>query len=308
MRLIICCLVMQFSFCWTVKAKVIDRIVAIVNNDIVTWVQLQKESAPFLKKVETPDHSEAPKNGMRDQIHKRILDALIENSLIEQEAKRYHIRVSETEVNNSIKSMKESREITQQEFEMALERDGITMKEYRENIQSQILKSKLINYEVRSKVVITDSDIKNYYDANTEKYQGVKKYHLRNILMDTESGIKNIETRLKNKENFKTLVKKYSIAANAEDGGDLGLFDIRNFSENIREIIATLQKGEHSKIVATPQGYQIFYIEDMVMSDNRTLEQATREIQDILYREKVGKKFETWLESLKKKAHIKIML
>lgn len=308
MRLIICCMVMQFSFCWTVKAEVIDRIVAIVNNDIVTWVQLQKASAPFLKNVETSDHSEAPKNDMRGQIHKKILDVLIENSLIEQEAKRYHIRVSETEVNNSVENMKESRGITQQELEMALERDGITMKEYRENIQNQILKSKLINHEVKSKVFVTDSDIKNHYDANIEKYQGIKKYHLRNILVDTESGIKNIETKLKNKENFKALAKKYSIAANAEDEGDLGLFDIRNFSENIREIISILQKGEHSKIISTSQGYQLFYLEDILMSGSRTLKQATREIQDILYKEKVGKKFETWLESLKKKAHIKIML
>ena len=109
-------------------------------------------------------------------------------------------------------------------------------------------------------------------------------------------------------EDFSKIAKQYSIAPNASDGGDLGVFDISSFSTGIKDSIALLKKGEYTDVIQTAQGFQIFFVVDIEQGETRTFEQARDEIYETLYREQVTKKFETWLDSLKKKAHIKILL
>jgi len=297
-----------FGFCGSISAEVIDRIVAIVNNDIVTWVQLSKETAPYIENIESSGSSEEKKNEAVKQINNKILMALVDRSLTQQEAQKYRITVSDVEVENALENVKKERSFSQEEFENALKKERRTIKEYREDVRKQILQSKLINHAVKSKVVITESEIKKYYDSNAKKYSGQKKYHLRNILMDNEDELKQIRKKLDAKEDFSGLAKKHSLLPNASEGGNLGLFDINNFAENIKEIISGLNKGDYSNVISTTQGFQIFYVEDIVLDGNKTYEQAHDEIQEILYSEQVKKKFETWIESLKENAHIKIML
>jgi len=301
-------MIISFSFCQPISADVIDRIVAIVDDDIVTLVQLSKETSPYIKNIESSGYPDEKKKEMVQAINKKILTALIDQSLTRQEAKKYQINVSDTEINTAVENVKKAKSLSQEDLEKALGQERITLKEYRENIKKQILQSKLINYSVKSKVIITESDIKKRYESNAEKYSGKKKYHLRNILMANEDKMKEIKKKLGKNKGFALLAREYSIASNASDGGDLGTFDIHNFSESIKDSISKLNKGGFTDVISTAQGFQIFYIEDIVLEGVKTLQQAYDEIHEILYREQVDKKFKTWLESLKKKAHIKIML
>jgi len=301
-------MIISFSFCQPISADVIDRIVAIVDDDIVTLVQLSKETSPYIKNIESSGYPDEKKKEMVQAINKKILTALIDQSLTRQEAKKYQINVSDTEINTAVENVKKAKSLSQEDLEKALGQEGISLKEYRENIKKQILQSKLINYSVKSKVIITESDIKKRYESNAEKYSGKKKYHLRNILMANEDKMKEIKKKLDKNKGFALLAREYSIASNASDGGDLGTFDIHNFSESIKDSISKLNKGGFTDVISTAQGFQIFYIEDIVLEGVKTLQQAYDEIHEILYREQVDKKFKTWLESLKKKAHIKIML
>ncbi|MCK5695015.1 MAG: SurA N-terminal domain-containing protein [Desulfobacula sp.] len=301
-------MIISVSFCWTVSADMVDRIVAIVNDDVVTLVQLNKETSPYIKNIGSSEYSAEKKKEMVQTINKKILNALVDQSLTQQEAKKYHINVSDIEIDNAVENVKSSRSLTQEEFEKALEKEGLILKEYRENVKKQILQAKLINHAVKSKVIITESEIKKSYEANMEKYSGKKKYHLRNILMGNEDEIKEVKKKLDKNKKFIFLAKKYSIASNASDSGDLGTFDISNFSKNIKDSISTLNKGEYTNGISTAQGFQIFYVEDIVIEGVKTLDQAYDEIHATLYNEQVEKNFKTWLESLKKKAHIKIML
>lgn len=307
-QIVLFLMIIIFSFCGSVSAEVVDRIVAIVNDDIVTLVQLEKETAPYIENIESSEYPDEKKQEMMQAINKKILNALVDQSLTHQEAKKYHITVSDVDIDAAVENVKNAKSLTQEEFEKALEQEGLTLKEYRGSVKKQILQGKLINFAVKSKVVITESEIEKFYESNTEKYSGTKKYHLRNILMDNEKEIKEIKKKLDQKKDFIFLAKKYSIASNASDGGDLGTFDIYNFSKSIKDSISILNKGEYTDVISTAQGFQIFYIDDIVLEGAKTLQQAYDEIHGTLYNEQVEKKFETWLESLKKKAHIKIML
>ncbi|NOX33951.1 MAG: hypothetical protein GXP56_09475 [Deltaproteobacteria bacterium] len=306
--LIFSLMIINFSFCRPAAASdIVDRVVAIVNDDIVTLVQLNKETMPYRNDIESSGYPAGKKKQMLKQISKKVLDVLIDRSLTQQEAKRYHITVSDTEINNALENIRKAKSLNREEFKNALKEEGLTLAEYRENIKKQILQSRLINYSVKSKVIITDIDIKKQYKADFKKYSGRKKYHLRNILMDNEDEIKEIKKKLDRKKKFITLAKKYSMSPNASDGGDLGMFDINNFSASIKNSISKLKKGDYTNVISTPNGFQIFYVEDIVLEGKKTYEQAYNEIHEKLYRKKVKKKFEAWLKALKKKASIKIM-
>ncbi len=293
---------------YSVSAEVIDKIVAIVDNDIITLVELNKETSAYKNKIETGAYSDNEKLKMIQEVNTKVLNALIDNSLTNQEAVKYRLSVSDKAVDNAVENMMASRSMSLEQLEKALDNDGLTLTEYRKNIKKQILRTKLVNHAVKSKVVILESDIEIYYNNHKEKYSGHKKYYLRNILINKEDKIQEIRSQLDDKKDFKGLAKQYSIAPNAKDGGDLGLFDIQNFPDNIKTEIVKLKKGQFTDIITTPQGFQIFYIEDIVLKGGKTYDQARDEIYKILYNAQAEKKFKTWLESLKQNAHIEIML
>ncbi len=298
--------------CWiltiSASAEVVDKIVAIVNSDIITLVELNRETAPYRAKIAAGTYPEDQKVKMTQEINIKILNNLIDQSLVHQEAKKYRIKVSKNAVDKAVENIMQSRSMSQEDLEKALKKDGKTLTEYRKNIKNQILRSKLIHHAVKSKAVVLESDIKHYYENNQEKYSGSKKYYLRNIVLNQEDKIQEVSRQLNETEDFKSLAKKYSIAPNAEDGGDLGLFDIQSFPDNIKKELEKLKKGEFSHVIKTARGFQLFYIEDIVFEGRRTYDQARDEIHDLLYNKKAEKKFTTWLETLEKSAHIKIML
>jgi len=303
-KMVFSLMIMSFCFCGAISAEVIDRIVALVDDDIITLVQLSRETAPYMKNIEASGYSDAKKKQMVNDINNKVLDALIDRSLTQQEAKKYRIDVSEPEIDKAVENVLKTRSLTHADFLQALSKEGLALEEYRENIKKQILQAKLINSAVKSKVIITDAEIKKVYERDAEKYSGKKQYHLRNILMENEDAIKKIKIKLDKNGKFTLVAKEYSIAPNAQDGGDLGVFDIDNFSKNIKESISNLNKGGFTDVISTAQGFQIFYVEDIVLIGQKTLEQARDEIFTNLYRSAVEIKFKTWLESLKKKAHI----
>jgi peptidyl-prolyl cis-trans isomerase SurA len=290
------------------EQEIVDRIVAVVNNDIITLSQLKNATRPYREQVAASGRPEAEKKQMLASLEREMLHQMIDRALTGQEAARHQITVSDEDVRAAMDNFKRQNNLDQEGLEKGLEAEGLTLEEYRERIRGDILQSMLINRAVRSRVIVTQADIEAYYNAHPEKFKGEQKYHLRNILVDTETDGRNILSKLEQGLSFSEAARQFSRASNAKDGGDLGVFDINTFSEGIRDAVLPLEKGEYSQTIPTGQGFQILYVEDILESGGKSLEQARDEIQEILFREQAEEKFTQWIESLKKNAHVKIML
>ena len=310
--------------------KLIDRIVAVVNNDAITLVELNSAIQPYIEKLESSGYSPEKKNDIVYKLTGDMLNRMIERKLTDQEAKRVKITVSDKEVDNAIERLKQSQLMSQEELEKAIKDDGLSFADYREKIREEILRPKLINQSIKSKVVITDSDIKKYYEEHNQNFSGKKRYYLRNILLTSpdysgsvdksgENGsdtdreelkrrAEKIKQRLDAGEDFKTIATAESQAPNAPEGGDLGFFDWDILSDTIRNAVEPLKAGQHTGVIATDQGYQIFYVENIESQNLTSLDDVSKEISKKLYDDIVEKKFREWLDDLKKKSHIKIML
>ncbi len=302
------------------NARVIDRIVAVVNDDIITLTELNKAVSPYVDRINSAGYSSEKKKEILYKIKKDMLDRMIDKMLTDQEIKRLHITVTDQEVDNAIERLKQSQSMTQEDLEKALKQNGLTLKEYRERMRREILRPKLINYEIKSKVIVTDQDIKKYYNEHKQKFSGVNKYHLCNICLPVDANASDeikaekykkaekIKKMLDQGKNFNDLAKKYSEVPNAADGGDLGTFEMGALSGKIRNAVSGLKPGKYTDVILTDQGYQIFYLEDVKTENGKTLDEISTQISKKLYKEKAEKKFKSWLESLKEKSHIKIML
>ncbi len=289
--------------------EVIDRIVAIVNEDIVTLSQMNKAVAPYRENVMTSQESSQRKAEMVAQLNSQILGRMVEEQLILQEAKKMGITVESSDVDNAVENFKTEHHLDQEALEKGLAQQGMTLEGYRKNIKNQILQSMVVGRAVRAKVVVTEEEIQAYYDSHPDQFKPVKKYRLKNIIIKDDKDLATVRKQLENKADFSQLAQKYSISSNAASGGELGMFDIASFSQDVRNVLEGVDKGEYTRPVNMGDAFQILYVEDIITGEQDAAKEETeKKIHDILFKEHAEAQYNKWIESLKKNAHIKLML
>lgn len=301
------------------QAEVVDRIVAIVNEDIILRSELDQRMAPMMELLKQKNYSNEQKQGIVEKQRKRVLEQLIYSKLADQQARKYKIEISEQEVTATIERIKAINKMTDESMRRMMELDGITDEEYRAQIKEKLLRTRLVNLEVKSKIVVTDEDVKAYYDAHIQRYMGKTKYRLRHILLKVPEMASEEEQaeilqranvlhkRLQAGEAFAELAESYSEAASADKGGALGMFELNLLTRPVQSAIQDLSAGQFSKVVETDQGYQLFYVDEVIQSGGTTLDEARQEIQEKLYAEDIDRKYKTWLKTMRESAHVKIL-
>jgi len=326
MRLVFICLTMAIfsvaaGYSTTAEAQdveVVDRIVAVVNDDVILLSELNPAIKPYMNRIGTSGYPLAKQREMRVQVREKVLNQLIDQKLTDQEIKRHQIQISEKEIDNTIERIKESRFVTDEELREALKKEGLTMEEYRKRMKEQILRARLINQEVKAKIIITQEDIEARYKTD-EKYRKEKKYHLSNIIMkipppksesqklETKKKMEMVLEKLNSGAPFSALAKIYSESSSAPEGGYIGIFTLEALSPQLQEVLKGMGKGDFSPVLDTDQGYQIFYVSEIEEAPGKSLEEASPEIQSQLFNEIVDKEFSAWLEDLRTRSAIEII-
>ncbi len=299
--------------------EVLDRIVAVVNEEIILLSELNERMEPYVQRIHQQDFSLEQERQMIYKVREEILNRLIDEKLTDQEIKRNDIQVDSAEIDNTIERIKAANSFTDEDLRSYLEQEQMTMGEYRDKIKEQVLRTRLVNYEVKSKIVVTEEDIRSYYDAHPEIYGGKIRYHLRNILMqvpaystDAEKSeirrqMEDLRAQVLSGSDFAALARAHSQGPTASDGGDIGMIDKKTLSPQIQAALDGLSQGHPTEVLDTDQGYQLFFLEAIDRTQGIPLEKARDEIHQKLFTEVVDKKFLSWLEDLRSQSHIKIV-
>lgn len=324
---------LSFLFLWSVilnienfpiraqaaNAVVVDRIVAVVNDDLITLYDLNKTLQPYEENIKALGYSPAKERETLFKLRSDLLNRLIESKLTDQVVKRNNIEVSEEEIDRAIENIKDSRSLTDEDLRAGLAQQGLTLEEYRKNIKRQLLRNKLVNREIKSKIVITEKEIEDYYNTHREKYAGRKKYHIWNIFIrlpeftdeSTRSRARKkmeaVIAQLNQGQKFESLAALESDAPMAPKGADLGLYQLDELSTQLQKAVSVMKAGDFSPILETEMGYQIIYVQKIVETGEKSLEDIKSEIHEILYNEAVDNKFRVWIEEIRKQAHIEII-
>ena len=319
LAVVLCWILGSYQPAYPAPRKVVDRIVAVVNDDIIVLQELNELLAPYEAQMEVSGYSAEKQKDMLYDVRQTLLEQLINQKLIEQVANTSQLTIEEKDIDSSIERIKEGNRFTDEDFREALESQGLTMESYRKRIRSQILASRLETLEVKRKIVITKDEIKAYYEQNASKYAGETKYHLRNIVKrvpnfgeaeEKQAVYETMQAVIKEFNNgtpFETLAAAHSESPYADEGGELGVFKLSDLSANLRHAIENLSAGQITPILQTSQGYQIIYLQEIINSPGVSLEAATREIEELLYEEQYKQKKKEWIDHLRERAHIKVI-
>lgn len=314
--------ILVLGYCAAVRARaaeLVDRIVAVVNNDIISLYELETSMGPYAERIKQQGYAEDTEIRMLAKVRENLLGKLINQKLTDQQIERAKIGVGDKEIDKTIERIRSAGGRTEEEFREALAKQGITPKAYRERIKTQLLRAKLVNLEVKSKIVITDDDIRSYYDRHIDTYRGEARYRLRNIIMkvppladpseksQVHQRMEALLEQLEAGRDFGQLAQAYSESSLAAEGGDLGFFKLKDLSPQLQDAIGGTPAGRYTPILDTEQGLQIFYVQEISREAGKSVEDAAPEIQEKLYQEIVETKFQMWLENLRAASHIKVI-
>ena len=301
------------------ESLVVDRIVAVVNDEIITLYDLNETLRPYEENIQALGYSPEKLRETLFKLRSDVLNKLVEQKLADQQIKKNNLTISTQELDNTIERIKESRSYTDEDLRAGLAEQGLTIEEYRENLKKQLLRGKLVTREVKSKIVITREEIEKYYNENSEKYAGETKYHLWNIFirfsqMTDESKKQNsfgkmeaVLSELKQGRSFESLAAEEPDSPESPAGTDLGLYLLDELSPQLRNVVKDMKAGEYSPILENDRGYQIIYVQKVLVTDPKSLSDVETEIEDVLYNEAIDNRYNTWLSELRKRSHIKII-
>ena len=323
---------------WT-HAEILDRIVASVNGEIITMRDLNNRVDIMAKATNTTDPSEI------DAMKRRVLDALIDKILVMQEAARQKIEVTDKDVDLAISRIKESRNMSDEVFKEELAKQGLTPETFREDLRADIMKSRLVKWDIQSHIVITDAEIDSYLGNSTagqatEQEPPVRllpstssgsMVRVRNILIalpevpskDNINVVKSLLTKIMNELNsgksFTEVAAEYSEAPNAKQGGDLGAVSLDDVDSNIRAAIEGLKEGAYTNPIQTGGVVQIFQLVERQNNsgtqkssapeetpEQKATNQERERARKILADRKLEQKYREWMADLRKKAMINI--
>jgi len=297
-------------------AEITNRIVARVNSDIITLHDLNTS----IKKL---TGSSAKDLQLRNEkkfydMRRAILDSLINEKITEQQIIKLGIKVTAKDVEEAIEKVKKENNFTQEELIYSLKQKGVSLKEYKDEVEKEIERFRLVNYEVKSKIVITEEEIKKYYQTHLKEYTVFSKVRLERIFLKVRSpndkeeiarvkslGVEILQ-RLRQGHDFSEMAKTYSQGPAGTEGGNLGWIKASQLEPTLRKKIDKLSVGEYTDLDFAPSGFQIIKLAEEKKGGLKPFEEIRDAIYSKLFKEKVEKRYATWLNKLRKESFIKV--
>ena len=284
-------------------AKLEDRIVAVVNSDLIMWSDVKRELEPEQERIRRQHRGDELAERLKSAEY-MTLTKMIERRLQLQEAKARGVEVSDQEVKQAVEQMKRQGE-----------KVDVSDPASAQNVRDQLALLKVVDREVRSGVMVVDADMKRYYQEHRDRFALPEEYTLSQILLIPKSADNTAEAlararrvmdELKRGEKFEDLALRYSDGHNAPRGGRLGLVRQGELLPAIERAIAPLGSGETSSIIESPEGFHIVRVEEKQPKQYRPFDEVKFEIQGLVFQQKSEDVFQTWLVDLKNRAFIEI--
>jgi len=296
----------------------VDRIVAIVNQEIITLSEVQKLAGPLQEEVQGKDRLE--RRERIHEVHRKVLDRLIEEKLLDQEVKKAGVKVTSKEVEGALEEIKRRNAITQEELEKALEKEGLTLEAYKKEIEKKIQRMKIVNWAVRVEPKAGERELKDFYQKNIARYRTNESYRPGQIffLVSKEASQEEVREirrkcqrvleKIKGGEDFGEMALLYSEDISAKDRGDLGYFKRGELLPELEKEALRLKVGEVSGIIRTSLGFHIIKLTDRKGGDPPPFEEIREKVQTDYYEREMEKALQQFLTTLKEKSVIEIKL
>ncbi|TMJ09523.1 MAG: hypothetical protein E6G98_09295 [Bacillati bacterium ANGP1] len=276
-------------------------VAATVNGEVI-YINELNEQVDTLAKQYGLDPSTADGARQRAEVSRVVLDQLIEQRLVLQEARRQSALPTETQIEDQLQEIKRNFP-TQRDFELALAQRNLTLAELKDRLRTNLA---VRNLMVKvAPVTVTDAEIEQYFREHRSEFDRSEQVHVRHILLDDENQARLVLAKLRRGEPFGDLARQYSKdPGSREQGGDLGFVNRGQLVSEFEQAAFALQPKQISDIVKTQYGYHLIQVLERRPPQPATLEQARDQIRRVLVSSRQEAAFQEWVKKIKAQAKI----
>jgi parvulin-like peptidyl-prolyl isomerase len=289
----------------SVRAEIIERVIAQVNGEIITQTEFQSRQLAAAQAARvTPDKVS---QFLRDN-NAKILQEAIDDILLVQRAEDAGLHLPAAYINDVIDGIKKENHIENDaQFQEQLQHEGMTFEELKRNIERSILRRQILNRDIEGKIAVTESEAQAEYDKQKAGYTKPATVSLREILIkegdgDTRARAQEILARARKGEDFESLARTNSASATKATGGDLGKLAHGEMNPELEKIAFALPVGAISDLIPVGGGYRILKVVEKAETSVVPFDQAKDEIKKRLMDERGAREYDTYLKDLRKKA------
>ena len=299
------------------NGKVVEEIVARVNNEIITFSEYQKSESELHEEVRQDFQGCAQDrlNQIYEDRQKNLLRDQIDQSLLQQRAKDLGISV-ENDVIKRLDQVRQQNNFPSMEaLQAAVEGQGMSWEDYKGNFRNQLLTQEVIRREVGSRVDIGHDDVKKYYDEHKQEFVRPEQVVLADIFLSTEGKTpeqvaviqkkaNDLLARLKKGDDFSELAKRNSEGPTAKDGGELGAFERGQLSKQLEDTVFALNKNQLTDVIQTKTGFEVLKVLEHFEAGLQPVEKVEPEIENRIYAERMAPILRNYLGELREESYV----
>ena len=253
-----------------VYAEIVDRVIAIINDDIVTLKEVERSV-----RVEQQGNFVSVNEYFRNiQIRERI-GTFIDDVLIKQQAKKLKVDVSDKEVSQIIENVKKQNLVTEEQFREQLKKEDISYSDFFEGVRMNVLRNRVLTRVISPDVKVTENMLKEYFEKHKEELRG-KEYSCQQIFVsgqrpDASKRASAAYDNLRQGKPFGEVAKEYSDDPSAGQGGDIGVLRSDELMPMLRAALSQTSVGQYTPVVPTPYGFHILKLNEVRQGDSPPL-------------------------------------
>ncbi len=295
--------------------ETVEAIVAIVNDDVITLFEYKAEHESLYQFLRSQLQGEEFSKQYEAQ-KKELLERMITERLLLQEARKSNLNVNE-QLRMYIDNIKTQYNIgSDEELRRQMAQQGIDFEVWRRQQEKALLQQAVIFSEVGRNIVIDETDVVNYFDQHPDEFTDPTEYKLKAISISSEeknddevrAKIQEIDEKLAAGEDMAALASQYSEGPEKESQGDLGTFKQGELAGPLQNAVENLEAGDMTSWIQMPNGWYRIKLEEKKESRLKPFEEVKSEIENKLYNQEQQKKIQEYVEELRKRSYIKILI
>jgi peptidyl-prolyl cis-trans isomerase SurA len=299
--------------------RVLDRVAGTVNGDVVTLLDVEQRAGPELRRIAAQPAGPARERA-RAKALKASFDTIVAEKLFAGQVASLGIEVGDAEIDQVIEDVKRRNHLDDARLDQALVSQGLDRASYRKAVKRDLESMRILSLKVRSRVKVTDEDVKNYWQTHQREFAAGEEVRARHIFVATpaSAGVEEEARarglaekalrRLRAGEDFALVARQMSQGPSAAEGGELGWLRLGTVQPEVEKAAFALQPGQISDLVRTRTGFQILQVEQRRGGGVRPLEEVKEEIRDRMVNEQADTYRTQFIAELRKDAVVDVKL
>ena len=302
--------------CANASAETANKVVAVVNGEMISLYQLEARTASVEEVLKEQRGGADLSAQEKEALRQKVLDSMVDNKLLRDEALRLGLEITPTEIINSVNKFKTANNMSERQFEQMLAAERMTRQDFEEKLKDDTLRSRIVSVMVTRKIAVTPEEVDAYYAdylarGNTPAdlplpEQGALHVIVLSPKFDAESLYKKI---VSGEINFAEAAQKHSIGPAAQEGGDLGVVSPVDLDPHWRKALEQATPGVPTKPFSSGQGTIILLLDKTSRGSASAPKNAIKEqIKERLFKAKMEERFMDYIKGLRERAIIEIRL